>query len=140
MGCDIHLHTEVKIDGKWHHYGAPNVPRSYRLFGLMAGVRNDEVEPIAAPRGLPDDISEVTALSAKRWGSGAHSHSWLSSEELAILDERWYALGMGRTLESDLEHHYFGYLEGNSWAGFSRYPDERPKGIEDVRFVFWFDN
>lgn len=38
MGCDIHLHAEVKIKNAWHHYAHPSVPRSYPLFSIMAGV------------------------------------------------------------------------------------------------------
>lgn len=32
MGCDIRLHTEVKIDGTWYTYGAPHMERNYALF------------------------------------------------------------------------------------------------------------
>ncbi len=54
MGCDIHCHIEIKVEGTWHHYSAPNVDRSYRLFARMAGVRNTGgVKPIAPNRGLP---------------------------------------------------------------------------------------
>lgn len=69
MGCDIHLHTEVKIGGAWHHYSAPCVPRSYALFGKMAGVRGGAA-PIALPKGLPCFPSYITALDAARWGGG----------------------------------------------------------------------
>jgi len=37
MGTDIHVHTEVKFGGRWHHYGAPKVSRNYRLFTKMRG-------------------------------------------------------------------------------------------------------
>ncbi len=37
MGCDIHLHTEVKIANVWHRYGCPSVDRNYRVFAKMAG-------------------------------------------------------------------------------------------------------
>lgn len=63
MGCDIHLHTEVKINGVWHHMGAPSVPRNYRLFAKMAGVRGIET-PIAEPRGLPGDATLLTRRDA----------------------------------------------------------------------------
>ena len=138
MGCDIHLHTEVKIDGKWYTYGTPNVRRNYDVFAKMANVRNGdgEIDPIAEPKGLPEDCSKVTTVKAEYWEADAHPHSWLGAEEICELEE-WY--------EETFKHlkvpyawasHLFGY----SWGGFSKYPEDNPEEIEDVRFVFWFDN
>lgn len=148
MGCDIHLFTEVKINGQWHCYGHPNVPRCYALFALMADVRNSDgaIHPVSKPKGLPDDISVPVRKSAEYWGwqgvkGDGHSFSWLSALELVKLEDAWKTVRDSKSWEgSDLEHHYFGYLEGNGWAGFARYPEDRKKWIEDVRFVFWFDN
>lgn len=144
MGCDIHLHTEVKIDGQWHHYSAPNCPRHYALFALMCGVRGgSDVKPVAPIRGLPEDMSLITKLSAERWDGDGHSHTWMNAAELSELDKRWQVFVKENNFdlwEYDLENEYFGYLEFGSWAGFADYPNERPKCIEDVRFVFWFDN
>ncbi len=130
MGCDIHLHIEVKIGGVWHHYGAPNVSRNYALFERMAGVRGEVENAISPPKGLPSDISVVTRLSADKWEGDGHSHSWLSAEEISILDDN------KQDMEYDLLHQYF--FE-TSFSGFWRYEEDRPKGIEDLRFVFWFD-
>jgi hypothetical protein len=144
MGCDIHLHIEVKINGVWHHYSVPPVPRSYVLFGLMAGVRMDMPEFHRPKNTLPADISEVTNISAQRFSDGyGHDWSWLSHDEVCQLYKWWdsYWRGQGKTQELswelDLDHRYFGYAEGNSWSD-----DEwlRDKLFEDVRFVFWFDN
>lgn len=77
MGCDIHLHAEKLVDGKWVHIVPPTgvdsfgddfgyTPRWYRgrnyeLFAVLAGVRNyGDITPIAEPRGIPGDISEET--------------------------------------------------------------------------------
>jgi hypothetical protein len=110
----------------------------------MAGVRNSgDILPVHKPKGLPNDISEVTEFDADKWDVDGHSHSWLSAVELTILDDRWYVMhkDKDRWKENlDLEAHYFGYLFGNSWGGFAKYPNDNPKGLEDVRFVFWFDN
>lgn len=133
MGCDIHLHAEIKLKNEWHHYATPSVPRSYRLFGKMAGVRNNEIDPISPPRGLPADISDVTRYDYDSWKEDAHSASWLGSSEIADLSD-WL-----RSIDDD-ESDCFGYLFGNTYGSFSRYPDERPDGLEDIRFVFWFDN
>lgn len=48
MGCDIHLHQEVKINGEWHHYRLAEMPRNYEVFEKMAGVRGDVKNAIAA--------------------------------------------------------------------------------------------
>lgn len=139
MGCDIHLHTEIKVKGQWLHYGAPNVDRNYKLFEKMAGVRGDEQNAIVAPRGTPSDISDVTKIDLERWDSDGHSHSWLNAEELDVLTD-WYR-GRCKNLGyyPDYIENQFGYLFGNSWA-FKKYPKDYPKEIEDVRAVFWFDN
>ena len=135
MGCDIHVHTEVKIDGLWHHYGSPYVDRYYTLFGYMAGVRNTDVIPISEPRGLPDDITLITWIDNDRYGIDGHSHSWLSGPEVTQLEE---------LLKPHNEQYFyieriFGYLFGNGWD-FHEYPEEYPPQLEDARVVFWFDN
>lgn len=38
MGCDIHLHIEVKINGAWEHYATPRVDR-LRTCALSSGSR-----------------------------------------------------------------------------------------------------
>lgn len=148
MGCDIHMHLEVKIAGKWEHYGAPSVSRDYSLFGLLAGVRG-KGPAVVAPKGFPADASTVTRFDYEQWAGDAHTPSWLSAEEISEFQDAWALAGehtiydgrpypaRGRDVEADVLHAYF---FGNSWADFARWPEERPNGIEDVRWVFWFDN
>lgn len=141
MGCDIHLHTEVKINGVWHHYGSPSVNRSYKVFAKMAGIRNhdNEIEPISQPRGLPEDCSELTLFDHDLWGGDGHSCSYLTAEEITTLygfiDKELKLLDkfMGWFPTN------FGYLFGNNFDSFTKYPEENPEGLEDIRFVFWFD-
>ena len=134
MGCDIHIHAEVKIGGKWHHYDQPDCDRHYALFEKMAGVRGDVANAIAAPRGIPEDASFTTRFDRKRWGADGHSHSWISAEEIAQL-AAWYGNEYpGMSAKWDY------YLFGNYYSGFVKYHEERPEGVEDVRFIFWFDN
>lgn len=129
MGTDIYLHQEVKINGAWHHYRHHSVARSYRLFAIMAGVRNrDELEPIAQPKGVPSDATVLTLFDYETYEDDSHHASWLSSSEIEAVFAWFFA---------DARHEaedWFGYLFGNSWftAG------EHPKGLEDFRFVFWF--
>ena len=134
MGCDIHVHVEVKIDGEWHHYNHPRVERNYALFHKMAGVRDGEDDPIAQPRGLPDDISFMTRFDAEEWSGDAHSHSWLSATETQEVIN-WHNKKYG-----DPYPQLFGYVFGNSFSSVHKYPDESPPGVTDVRIVFWFDN
>lgn len=168
MGCDIHLHTEIKVNGVWHHYSHPHIQRDYRLFAKMAGVRNygyeDEITPVVVePRGLPRDLSFTTNFDAARWSADGHSHSWLSGKELGEA-LRWYeARVMSDSQDSEkpktwysAEHEFFGYLFGNGWG--SQVCDHEDCGkhpalaracriergvqpdVEDVRAIFWFDN
>jgi hypothetical protein len=148
MGCDIHLHIEVKISGKWHHHSTPSVPRNYALFSKMAGVRHNDssITPIAQPRGLPKDLTELTRFSYERWKPDAHSESWLNASEILELCE--WAREYHRTIrgrrpewpEWDEAETFGGFLFGNYFSDFARYPEDREDGLEDLRFIFWFDN
>jgi len=144
MGCDIHLHVEIKVADKWEHYAAPNINRSYKLFEKMAGVRGFLINAIIAPKGLPEDLNIITRKSADYWKVDGHSWSWLNLEEISILSDWLGELGKKEErdfLKYDLEHSILHtYCEGNSFGGLFKYPDEKPEWIEDVRFVFWFDN
>ena len=92
MGCDIHCNLEYKRnrESNWFDIdlykrnkyfgidGCEDEPefwkvslyndRSYFLFGLLAGVRNYNVEPIIKPRGIPDDVSESIKKHYDNWG------------------------------------------------------------------------
>ena len=138
MGCDIHLHVEVKVYGTWEHYAQLRPPRDYRLFSVMAGVRDYDYKPIAPPRGIPDDVSALTRLNCDAWNGDGHSHSWINADEIVDLEEAYSELYPGNCC--GLEDWIGTYLYGDSFAGFVRYPEDRPKFIEDLRFVFWFDN
>lgn len=146
MGCDIHLHIEVKINGKWEHWGAPSVQRWYELFEKMAGVRGDVRNAISPPKGLPEDMTTLTKLAATYDGKDAHSHSWLGTEEIMQLEDWLKKQARGEWI-NDLEHHILhSYLFGNSFTGHKRYPEDSKYrldagiDVQDVRFVFWFDN
>lgn len=140
MGCDIHVHVEIKIGGKWHHYSQPDVDRNYTLFARMAGVRNGNmVDPIAEPRGLPEDVSYTTRFVREYDGVDGHSDSWLSADEVVGLGE-W----MREQAKQWGADHYsiesqFGYIFGNGWD-IKKYPNDYPSQLEDARIVFWFDN
>jgi len=115
MGCDIHLHIEVKKNGQWveHEWeskyntgqfyqdGTPMVDhfalfedplwisRNYMLFAILADVRNrNEVEPISCPRGLPREMSDTVRKRAEYWDLDAHSHSFIYLP--GLLDYPWH--------------------------------------------------
>lgn len=136
MGCDIHLHVEVKVKGKWEHYSHPRIQRSYEVFGIMAGVRDDSVTPISEPKGLPEDLSLVTKIDYQYDEPDAHSESWLDRNEIRQLIERTNHKG---AFPGDFEHSQLGYANGNSFWSIGTENSGHPDEYEDVRFVFWFD-
>ena len=144
MGCDIHFHTEIKVNGVWHHYSQPRLNRDYDLFAKLAGVRNYSGLSFTPPRGLPDDVSFTTRLCYEHDGPEpyVHSASWLSGKELAEI-VRWDDARQGHNVNLSLEHSRgLGYLFGNGWESYPRSEDspDFPAEVEDVRCVFWFDN
>ena len=106
MGCDIHAVVQVRVNGDWTTVPAADIPvevrhywlhdrtswepmwevRSYVQFGILAGVRDRDVTPIVAPRGLPSD----TTIDQTEHGSfaidgrwlGDHTYSWVTATEL----------------------------------------------------------
>lgn len=56
--------------------------RDYQLFGILAGVRGGHFPSISPPKGIPSDLSYQTMGDVLRWGTGGHSHSYLTLEEL----------------------------------------------------------
>jgi len=129
MGCDIHFFTEIKINGQWHTHSVPHINRDYNLFGKMAGVRGIG-PPIVQPKGMPDNPALITRLYADYWEGDAHNASWFDKDEIKQLEEwieKEYSL-------ISAEFDRWGFLFGNSYSYSG--DDE----VEDVRFVFWFDN
>ena len=101
MGCDIHMHKEKQVAGKWvtadeweaYDYGddekGMSIPwkkrftaRNYELFGLLAkGVRR-AYDFSFEPRGMPFDPCEEVRQAAEHWDADGHSHSYLYLHEL----------------------------------------------------------
>ena len=145
MGCDIHVYAEAKKDGKWEsvdkwvdEYGeGPDAKydsrlytgRNYVLFSFLADVRNghgfagvdtgDRIEPICAPKGVPDDCDARIAKACDDWGCDGHSHSWLTIGELKSADWLRTITQRGFVGPSDFRRwDYFGKPE-NWWGGIS---------------------
>jgi len=148
MGCDIHAFLEIKMckdwkrEGdweppKWYLFSELDICRNYTLFGKMAGVRNDEVEPIAEPRGLPDDLSDVVAPLAENSYEWCHSHSWLSEKELQDVVV-WFHEYLTEFRKKRENMRYSVYDNFGYRLGVDDFPD--CMGVMEVRLVFWFDN
>ena len=64
MGCVIHAHMEIRLhQSGYEHFARFHLPRDYRLFWVLAGVRADDADPAPPfpPRGLPKDLDSTTA-------------------------------------------------------------------------------
>lgn len=147
MGCDIHFEVEIKT-----HKGWQPVPtdveghRDYLCFGILAGVCNHDVAPIAEPKGhrgigLEDppkpNASYWDEVPHKyNWGFGYHSHSWLNLSELLGYD--WnQEYGDDDSERDGLK---------DTWVYKSLIPTmqliARERGLlpEEIRIVFCFDS
>lgn len=143
MGTDIRLHAEVKIEGEWHHYAVIPFVRWYGAFTKMCGVRGDISElseVIALPRGLPGDVTKVVKFLSDK--DGGHSHSWLSSDEIAAFC-RWLKTQKPYKKPAIMDHFDLEWESGVYFFGnvfdYKNYQEDPPEGVDDVRFVFWFD-
>lgn len=91
MGCDIHLFREKLVEGHWMPFypdGSDecgfhelDIGRNYKLFGLLAGVRNPCGYSLA-PRDAPEDCSSEVWSHIENWSCDGHNHSWLYLHEL----------------------------------------------------------
>ncbi len=147
IGCDLHSYVEYrdKTAGLWkmvrmyvpyrwepERLGLvePFNGRNYELFAILAGVRGF-AQPIAEPRGIPQDASNGVLCEYEAAEGWTHTPSWLTLAELRVAskdkktynkDERSYLKGFINGIE---------FMLGASW----HWVDDI-----DVRVVFWFDN
>jgi hypothetical protein len=129
MGCDVHAHIEVLVDGTWEHWHVPKINRDHQLFGRMAGVRQ-ETEPHPPVRGLPPDITRLTRMDYMRQAGDAHHASWLTSAEFCEL-HAWVEAHFPEYHTGHGWHKVVGYLFGDGYGSRQH--------VQDVRLVFWFD-
>ena len=163
MGCDIHLMTEVKKEGKWelntkdifgdeyYESDSPFDRRSYSLFSFLADVRQrDNIKPISEPKGLPED-------------SGVLNSPLEEPEEYVYYGyDNGTAHTEGERIECDINYHSLTYLTLKELIEFNydkKATEEKTyreylgvlffqeleilKTLGDpdyVRIIFWFDN
>lgn len=145
MGCDIHVYTERKVNGKWESTDTWDEEeptyvtyedrfyrgRDYDLFGMLSkGVRRNFSNGLEA-KGVPEDLSPEVNAAFEAWGSDAHSESWVSPEELRQLASMTIT---DPEFASVNQEGYYSKL-------FKKlYEKLIALGGEDQRMVFWFDN
>lgn len=128
MGCDIHCIAEIKIDGKWHLIDQIEIERDYDLFGYIAGLRRP-VENHLPVRGLPKNLSKMGRLIYEFRENDYHTASWIDAAEIEAVIHKF----------KDCFGKFRPYLFGDGYTCFQEDPEHAPN-IEDVRWVFWFDN
>ena len=137
MGCDIHVHIELRYEGRWEHYSIANIDRWYELFGKMAGVRGGPA--IVEPKGIPVDMSVITTLDWERGQGDWHTPSWFDEDEIDKLSAWTRETTDEFSFESGVLNGI--YMFGNGLTSHKHYNDVDyiPKGADAVRMVFWFD-
>lgn len=163
MGCDIHNHVEVKINGIWEYdtlnnfskydyasntyiKNSTSVPfgwRSYSMFSLLGEVRNYiGIIGISNNTGLPSDVSDdVKQESIDEYGD-AHSHNYLTLRELIEFDYDKSYLN-NNYVEGELITENDIYIPRDLLNELFFIQLEELKELgepDDVRIVFWFDN
>ena len=145
MGVDIHGSVEFRDaaldEGRdWRYWHAVInagivLDRSYAMFGSLFGIRNPtDFVPVAAGRGLPDDVSEEVKGNAE--GEGHHSYTWITWEELQSVD--WDATGLIYATDRISRRDALGDSGGLLLALMK--PLAERYGDQCVRLVVWFDN
>lgn len=107
----------------------PYRERSYKLFSLLAGVRNgtgkDYIKPIFPPRGVPKDASLYYLARVKEFKGSGHSHSYITFKEMFMLD--W-------DLDSEPIFDFVNTIQ-MYMTGLMEYSN-----LSDIRLVFFFYN
>lgn len=136
MSIDITLIEEIKNNGTWYTYSKPRIQQNYNLFALMNHPRFvDNFEY----KGFPEDASEIANFCFYSDPDQKFCH-WLNDieiRELMDMVERDKLTSNGQQFISP-EWSFFGFLEGNGWD-IVAYPNEKPHWVEDIRFIYWFD-
>lgn len=140
MGCDISLHQEVKIKGQWQHYNHLWIKRDYDLFSQMGYTARENCVPAERTlKGLPEAITIPTRFHYEYMSGDAHHPSWLNAFEIKEIEDWWV-----KAYPQSYRFDNFQYLFGGSWGGWIEFPNDykskREMGLEDIRWVFWFDN
>ena len=105
--------------------------RCYRLFGLLAGVRDTSMEMVVPDRydQLPPDVSDEIKNISDDHGFDGHSHNYLTLKEL--MGSKYYKMSSDELMHDGIDPYFFKTMV----------PDLQKFGNpDDIRIVFWFDN
>lgn len=166
MGCDIHPVLEKKVkfkDGteKWvglhdfalgsryeswqdqkgtwrikvsgHNWVPAFDARNYERFAQLAGVRGDG----PAPKGIPEDASDMSRMLFEGWEGDGHSHSWTPLREALEIclatefDSARVFLDDTDPRKKDPLDYYF---------GIRYFGDDENDSMDNYRVVYCFDN
>lgn len=123
--------------------------RNYMLFGVLAGVRSMEYDPIDYPRGLPSGCPQELRDYIDSWENDAHDVSWYSLAELnkAVKDKKKYPKyytwvdddGVVQKNKEECAPH-FALKEFRDGVRVFADLETWYNDAEDVRVVFFFDS
>jgi hypothetical protein len=114
MGCDIHGKVEIRTSEKSTNWFSTLdvgevLRRNYDLFGFLFGVRNYAgFDPVIGIRPLPNNLSYSTEREIETWSYDAHSHTWISYEELKAIDWDQEAEEFDERIHEFKDGEYFG--------------------------------
>ena len=126
MGCDIHMIVEKRTDNGWFGIFTPTwkagkaCERSYVAFARLAGVRGAGPEP----RGIPEDVSQLSQFWIDDWDTDGHHHSWIALDEAVALFKEI------KTDEKFLDDYSLFGVETETLGGHP----------SDYRLIYWIDN
>lgn len=147
MGATMHAHIEVRRNGTWFHYSAPNMDRDYEIHALCGDTMCIKNGPYAQRRagvamtGLPADASVVTKIAYEEDKELNHLRCVTVLDTLAILDLQRalhelrrgeYDLKTGFRADDLEETVFHTYIASNAIVDC--------KGWDDVRIICWFEN
>lgn len=177
MSTLISDHYEIRQGGVWTEVERPALPdfnemddetidhilteharhplhldQDYGVYAVLANVRNSIcVEPIAFPRGLPDDLSASVRErhayeTSSRVTQGHHHESWFSLHELQsfdwdqpLRDLNLTADGSRRREEDGLVIYRDVVRSAELLTRILPFLRAQVADPRDVRMVFWFD-
>tara|TARA_R110002110_G_scaffold45411_2_gene138530 strand:+ start:589 stop:1212 length:624 start_codon:yes stop_codon:yes gene_type:complete len=111
---------------------SPYGGRCYRLFGILAGVRDTSQPMIGGidyPKGAPTDMSPEVYEIVDEYGVDGHSHNYYTVGEL--LDSPYAKMNTEELRDIGIDPYFFN----------NALPDLLKLGDKDnIRIVFFFDN
>jgi hypothetical protein len=115
---------------------APFADRNYEVFSWLFGVRNHgEFAPLAAQRGLPEDVSEETKASYEAavtaYGREYHAPTWITWAEIDAID--WDERIDDRVLECKKGQPLVGWIEHWRARFVQEHPDRLPDPVEQLQ-------